>query len=167
MRKEGTDMGDEITISKEIQFDAGHRVPSHQGQCRNLHGHRYRVEAECRGRIITAPGHPEEGMLVDFGFLKQILTTRVHDVLDHGFIVHEADDRVMTMFDLDAETAADLGNPEFKVIPFEDVPTAENIARWVWHEIEQDIEEAADGNLYLWRVKVWETPTSLAYYEGR
>jgi 6-pyruvoyltetrahydropterin/6-carboxytetrahydropterin synthase len=160
-------MGDEIRISKEVQFDAGHRVPSHQGQCRNLHGHRYRVEVECRGRIITAPGHPQEGMLVDFGFLKQILNERVHDVLDHGFIVHCEDRRVLDMFSLDSIAAADLGQPQFKLIPFDDVPTAENIARWVWHEVEEDIEEAGDGNLYLSAVKVWETPTSLAIYEGR
>src|SRR5262245_56527683 len=74
-------------ISKEVQFDAGHRVPNHDSKCRNPHGHRYRVEAWLTGDLVTTPGAPDEGMLMDFGALKKILMREIHDKLDHGFIV--------------------------------------------------------------------------------
>ena len=30
-----------LTITRKLEFDAGHRIPDHNSQCRNLHGHRY------------------------------------------------------------------------------------------------------------------------------
>src|SRR5260363_127088 len=30
-----------LTITRQLAFDAGHRIPDHQSRCRNLHGHRY------------------------------------------------------------------------------------------------------------------------------
>ena len=33
-----------LTITRKLEFDAGHRIPDHTSQCRNLHGHRYTVE---------------------------------------------------------------------------------------------------------------------------
>jgi 6-pyruvoyltetrahydropterin/6-carboxytetrahydropterin synthase len=32
-----------ITITRRLEFDAGHRIPHHDGQCRHLHGHRYAI----------------------------------------------------------------------------------------------------------------------------
>lgn len=156
-------MSDEITISKEIQFDAGHRVPNHGGQCRNPHGHRYRVEAMCSGRIIDRPGDPAEGMLVDFKDLKTLLTEHVHDVLDHGFIVYNDDHRMIKMLENDADQNP---NDLFKVIVFPYIPTAENIARWIWGELVDRIETQYTSDLWLSCVKVWETPTSMAMYDG-
>ena len=72
------------TISKEIQFDAGHRVPLHTSKCKNPHGHRYRVVAFLEGELITSG--PETGMVRDFSHVKQALTEFVHDVFDHGFV---------------------------------------------------------------------------------
>ncbi len=145
-------------ISKEVQFDAGHRVPRHSSKCKNPHGHRYRIVAHCRGWIINDPTSSDDGMLIDFGELKSILTIRVHDVLDHGFIVHK-NDFVM----LDAlQSGRDV--EEWNVIEFPYVPTAENIARWIWEEIEPVIKEHFRGNLMLDHIECWETPTSCAYY---
>lgn len=30
-----------MLITRRLEFDAGHRIPDHQSQCRYLHGHRY------------------------------------------------------------------------------------------------------------------------------
>ena len=143
-------------ISKEIEFDAGHRVPSHGGKCKNPHGHRYRVRVTCVGRIIDEPGRPDNGMLVDFGNLKNIMNQKVHDVLDHGFIIWENDEHLL----------AQMQDQGWLTIIFPYIPTAENIARWTWEVIEDVLETEFDNDLWLSEVAVWETPTSVAYYRG-
>lgn len=145
-------------ITKEIEFDAGHRVPSHGSKCKNPHGHRYRIRVECVGPIIEDAGSPDDGMLVDFGDLKGLLTGLVHDPLDHAFIVHK-DDQMM-------RAALHVGSPDWKVYVFPYIPTAENLARWIWEQLEAVVAMRFRENLRLSEVAVWETPTSVAYYKG-
>lgn len=156
-------MPDIVTISKEVEFDAGHRVPNHKSKCRNPHGHRYRVCVHATGTIVEEPGASDEGMLIDFSDLKTLLTKKVHDVLDHGFIVYKDDHDLLSCFEVNADGEAfDC----WKIIIFPYVPTAENIARWVWEELYFDMEDHFRGNLRLKCIEIWETPTSRAYYEG-
>lgn len=144
------------TISKEIEFDLGHRVQFHASKCRNPHGHRYRVRVECVGSIVEEPGAPDHGMLVDFGDLKTLMTEHVHDVLDHGF-VYEAGDTVGDLLST---------GDDWKLIEFPYAPTAENIARWSWEQLVGPIETRFRDGLKLRSVTVWETPTSEATYRG-
>lgn len=153
-----------IEISKEVEFDAGHRVPSHLGKCKNPHGHRYRVRVSAYGSIVEEEGAPDHGMLVDFGDLKTLMMTHVHDVLDHGFIVYEEDRRMRRMFAVDE--ALNVEGPEFSVVVFPYIPTAENLARWIWEQLDKPISERFREGLTLSCVEVWETPTSLAVYRG-
>lgn len=152
-------------ISKEIEFDAGHRVPSHGSKCRNPHGHRYRLRVTCRGVIIDEPGAPDDGMLVDFGDLKVLMTTLVHDVLDHGFITAPGDPLAHHLAVAAREIEGDDG-PAWRLIEFPYIPTAENIARWCWDQLAGPIAERFRDGLVLSEVAVWETPTSVAYYTG-
>lgn len=161
-------------VSKEIEFDAGHRVPNHASKCRNPHGHRYRVRVTIAGELVTTPGASDEGMLADFGDLKGLLTQYVHDPLDHGFIVHEQD--IVTLYSL-GEADYNEDTQEFrridqsvaqnrfdwKVIVFPYIPTAENLARWIWEQLKKPVGEIGFD---LSLVEVWETPTSLATYDG-
>jgi len=147
-------------ISKEIEFDLGHRVSTHGSKCRNPHGHRYKVRVTCKGHIIDDPKRPDHGMLIDFGNLKNIMNFRIHDVLDHGFAIWE-DDSVL----LDVMEKASYDN-DWNLIVFPLIPTAENIARWSWMQIARDIEEEFGNDLELYEVAVWETPTSVAYCRG-
>lgn len=146
-----------VRISKEVEWDAGHRVPAHASKCKHPHGHRYKLRATCVGHIVTEKDAPDEGMLIDFSHLKKFMMEEVHDVLDHGFIVHEGDS-VMR-----AALSADSG---WNIIVFPTVPTAENIAVWCWEKLEPLIRKHFRGNLVLEEVAVWETPTSVAYYNG-
>jgi len=144
------------TISKEIEFDAGHRVSTHGSKCRNPHGHRYKIRVTCRGSIIDDPSRPDHGMLVDFGNLKTIMNDKIHDVLDHSFIVWTQDE-VM-------KKSLEVGDPTWLVIEFPYMPTAENIARWSWEQLVDTVRDQFGGDLELEEVAVWETPTSVAYY---
>lgn len=144
------------TISKEIEFDTGHRVPDHGSKCRHPHGHRYRVRVTCAGEIVDERGASDDGMLVDFGDLKRWLTSEIHDVLDHAFVVAE--------HDLECRLALEDGLPGSRVVIVPFAPTAEHLARWVWERLEPIISAHWRDNLTLDLVELWETPTSLATY---
>lgn len=135
-------------ISKEIQFDAGHRVPLHASKCRNPHGHRYRVVAYIEGELIKEG--PESGMVRDFSIVKDLLTVHVHDKYDHGFIVAEKDFALRVLFEqLDEHW-------KIIVVPF--YPTAECLARQIYEDLRGELPN-------LIKVDVWETPTSCATYQ--
>lgn len=140
-------------VTKTIEWDMGHRIPNHQSVCRSPHGHRYRLELTVGGERIARAGDSEEGMVVDFGVIKQATKTRIHDVLDHGFMV-STEDTIMTDF-FAAHT--DAG---FRIIQVPFVPTVENICFWCF----QQLEPVFQPPLAIRRVRVYETPSSWADY---
>ena len=73
------------TIGKMYTFEAAHWLPNHEGKCRRLHGHSYKVEVSVKGQIVETVGEPNEGMVVDFGVLDQIVKPII-EKLDHSCI---------------------------------------------------------------------------------
>lgn len=143
-----------MEITREIQLDAGHRIPFHKSHCSNVHGHRYRVVATLEGTPVETPDVSDQGMLMDFGDMKRILMERIHAPLDHGFMVWKGDSPLREF----------LESNDFKVVVMEDVPTAETIARWCFFQV-RDAFRAVYGNvLRLRSVTVWETPGCSARY---
>ena len=141
-------------IRRWVEPDTGHRVPKHKSKCRHMHGHRYRWEVELEGEVVTQIGVSEEGMLMDFADVSEILNKHIHDVVDHAFIVYEGDEE---------ETAAlsVMGDEHRKiVVPF--VPTAENLAKWAYEQVEPHIKSSYDNSLRLHAFHVRETPKSWA-----
>jgi len=63
-------------ISKEIQLDSAHKLEGHP-KCGNIHGHTYMVEIDIKGDKLNA-----EGMLVDFGVIKEKLSKYDHCLLN-------------------------------------------------------------------------------------
>ncbi|MDG1549633.1 MAG: 6-carboxytetrahydropterin synthase, partial [Candidatus Poseidoniaceae archaeon] len=78
-------------IRRYVETDTGHRVPNHKSKCRHLHGHRYRFEAEIEGDVVSVKGVSDEGMLMDFSDISHILTEKIHDIVDHAFVVYQGD----------------------------------------------------------------------------
>lgn len=149
------------TISKEVQFDSGHRVPDHASKCRHPHGHRYRVVATCSGVIVCEPGAPDNGMVVDFGDLKRWLTELVHDQFDHAFLVHKDDPFADYLLGWRMGGEDD----ESRIVFLDWVPTAENMAVDVFARLGPVVAEHW-RDVELVRVEVWETPTSMASCEA-
>jgi 6-pyruvoyltetrahydropterin/6-carboxytetrahydropterin synthase len=140
-----------MIITRRLEFDAGHRIPDHGGQCRNVHGHRYVVEVSFSGQVNQEIGEPDTGMVLDFGSLKTILVDAIHKPWDHAFLCYEGDElmvRALGKFLIDTK---------FVLLPF--VPTAENLAA----EIMRVLIEHTNG---LWikpvHVRLYETPNCWA-----
>jgi 6-pyruvoyl tetrahydropterin synthase/QueD family protein len=68
----------EVTVSKELVFDAAHFITDHPAKCSNLHGGRYLLHVKVRDRI-----DPVTGCVVDYGYLKRVATKRVIERFDH------------------------------------------------------------------------------------
>ena len=142
------------TIRRYVETDTGHRVPNHKSKCKHLHGHRYRFEAEIEGDVVDVEGVSEEGMLMDFSDVKSILMEHVHDVIDHSFVVYEGDDAARAACELMGEGHRTV------VVPF--IPTAENLAKWAFEQVQPHIQTAYGNRLRLVAMHVRETPKSWA-----
>ena len=141
-------------IRRWVETDTGHRVPNHKSKCRHMHGHRYRWEVELEGDVVTQVGVSEEGMLMDFSDVSTILNQYVHDVVDHAFIVYEGDTEALTALSQMGDEHRTL------IVPF--IPTAENLAKWAFEQVEPRISSSFGNSLKLHAFHVRETPKSWA-----
>ena len=141
-------------IRRWVETDTGHRVPNHKSKCRHMHGHRYRWEAELEGDVVTQAGVSEEGMLMDFSDVSAILNQYVHDVVDHAFIVYEGDKEALAALSQMGDEHRTL------IVPF--IPTAENLAKWAFEQVESRISSSYGNSLKLHAFHVRETPKSWA-----
>lgn len=162
--------------SKWVEFDAAHRVPAHNSKCKNLHGHRYRVEALVEGPLQSQGS--ETGMVVDFGNIKARLAEVAHDKMDHATMLWIRDPVAQILVPKDwltqAAAAMAQGEPDVSVSPahvgkvvlLPCVPTAEELARHFFAQLTTKLAQDYHGVVRLARVTVRETPTSLARFEG-
>ena len=74
------------TVVKKFTFDAAHRLDGHKGDCKNIHGHTYKLVVGIYGAIENQPGASNDGMVCDFADLKQIVKTEIVNKLDHQFL---------------------------------------------------------------------------------
>ena len=128
-------------VTKTIDFCYGHRLVGHKGKCKHLHGHNGLLEVDMEAASLDA-----DGMVVDFGQMREVVKGWVDAHLDHKMLLSRGDQA------LPALTA--LGEPLFLL---DDNPTAENICKLVFHE-------ARRQGLQVVEVRLWETPTSRASY---
>lgn len=73
-----------LTVCKTFEFDSAHFLPNYEGKCKNLHGHRFKLEIEVSGDVQE--GGPCEGMIVDFGDLKSIVEDCIIKPFDHKLL---------------------------------------------------------------------------------
>ena len=142
-----------MQITRRLEFDAGHRIPDHQSQCRHLHGHRYAIEITLSGEIIEAAGNPENGMVMDFSHIKRLAKEHLVDAWDHAFLAFRGDAAI-------TEFLASL--PGHKTVLLDAVPTAENLARIAFATLDPVYRSVYGNDLRLARVRLFETPNCWA-----
>ena len=142
-----------LTITRKLEFDAGHRIPDHKSQCRNLHGHRYTLEITLTSEIITAEGNSDNGMIMDFSDVKTLAKQHLVDVWDHAFIVYEKDTAVR-------EFLASL--PDHKTVVIDRIPTVENLAHVAFGILKAAFTDRFGTGLRLHKLVLHETPNCWA-----
>lgn len=134
-----------ITVTKTIKFDAAHILTNHQGLCKNLHGHTYRVDVS-----VTQGSGDTRDMVIDFKDLKRIASEVVCERFDHAFIYN-------TESAGEREIAAVVEKNGMRTVAIPFRSTAENLAKLFFGELKERIPG-------LSAVKVWETADSCAEY---
>jgi 6-pyruvoyltetrahydropterin/6-carboxytetrahydropterin synthase len=142
-----------MLVTRRLEFDAGHRIPDHQSQCRHLHGHRYALEVTLSGEILRKAGDPAGGMVMDFSEIKALAKTHLVDRWDHAFLV-SADDAPVVEF---------LGTlPGHKTVILDCIPTVENLAERAFRILDAIFRDTYGNHLRLERVRLYETPNCWA-----
>lgn len=142
-----------MRITRRLEFDAGHRIPDHESQCRHLHGHRYAIEITLCGDIIQRPGSPVDGMVMDFGEVKALAKAHLVDTWDHGFLVFRGDAQLLGLLN---------ALPGHKTVMLDAVPTAENLAAAAFRILDPIYRDIYGNRLRLERVRIYETPNCWA-----
>ncbi len=142
-----------LTITRKLEFDAGHRIPDHKSQCRNLHGHRYTLEITLVGEVIEQEGNSDNGMIMDFSDVKSLAKQHLVDVWDHAFLVYSGDAAVRDFL-------ASL--PGHKTVVIDRIPTVENLARTAFDILKIVFTDRYGTGLRLRKLVLHETPNCWA-----
>lgn len=135
-------------LKTSAAFDSAHFLAGYKGKCANIHGHRWTIEVSVKSGSLIASGE-KRGMIIDFGDLKKAVRA-LADEFDHAFIYEEGSLKPATVAALEAE--------EFRLIPVDIRPTAENFAHlfYCW---------LCERGLPVHSVTVYETPENCAVFE--
>ncbi len=135
-------------LKSQHSFDSAHFLANYEGKCKNIHGHRWKVEVEVQSETLIKEGK-NDGMVIDFSDLKKDLR-RMLNAFDHALIIQKGSMR--------RETQKCLMEDAFKIVEVTFRPTAENFSYYFFTEMEKmgyDVK----------RIKVYETPNNSAVYE--
>jgi 6-pyruvoyltetrahydropterin/6-carboxytetrahydropterin synthase len=131
------------TISKQFRWEMGHRLPLHDGLCKNVHGHSYEAH-------VILSGEPDaSGMVMDYFDLKTIVQPLI-DELDHCFLLDDADEVMHAFF----------AQHPMKIVRVPFPTTAENIARMLAERVAQNLP--ASASIDEVKVRVYETEKTYA-----
>lgn len=133
-----------MKIGKEFRWEMGHRLPEHDGHCRNLHGHSYRMVVEVEGDV-----EPDTGMVMDFGDISKVVKPMVHE-LDHAFLCQESDEELLAL----------IRRMEWKLVVIPVPSTVENICGLFVDQLRPIFQGLP--NIEAFTVRIWETASSIA-----
>lgn len=130
-----------IRLRKKLKFDAAHLLTGYKGNCKNVHGHTWRVLVDVQGdrRLRNSLG-----MLVDFGEIKQLIM----DKYDHSIIIRDCKQN--------KDLIRILLKMKMKVLLMDYNPTCENIVMNMWKSFKAVFPELC------FQVRLYETESSSA-----
>jgi 6-pyruvoyltetrahydropterin/6-carboxytetrahydropterin synthase len=131
-----------MKIAKEFRWEMGHRLSFHEGKCKNLHGHSYKLLVEFEGLLDI------NGMMIDYFDVKEIISPIVEKI-DHAFMVYDKDTELI-------EALTKLKS-NFILVPYQ--PTAENICSYFLNQIKSN---KLPERIRTVKVRVYETENTYA-----
>ncbi len=136
-----------MVVAKHFKWEAAHRIPWHNGKCKHLHGHSYKMIVEFEGELN------DNGIVIDFNDLKAMVKSHIERI-DHTTIISEKDSELKEVFD--------DKNWKYYLLPFDS--TAENLCKYFANLIITENEAFLLSNKIEWvGVKIYETETAYAY----
>ena len=144
-----------ISITGIFNFEMAHQLNGHDGLCKNIHGHSYKLVVSVKGIAIDEEGNPKNGMIIDFSDLKALVKGKILDVFDHALIIKKSGQSEELKKSLRA-----IGSN--KTVLFEKQPTCENILSYMVDTLIANVPE----NIQLLRVRLWETANTFAEWKS-
>ncbi len=141
-----------ITITRRLEFCAGHRVLGHEGHCRFLHGHHYIAEIT----VQSESGLDSLGRVIDFSVIKSRVGKWIDEIWDHNILLHPDDPQLLHF-----QMTEDRLPYVMELKKAKRNPTAENIAEDLCLQAIHLLPE-----LQVTNVRIWETPNCFADYSN-
>jgi 6-pyruvoyltetrahydropterin/6-carboxytetrahydropterin synthase len=126
-----------------------HALARYDGLCRNIHGHSYHLEVTVKGAVLDDKNSPKNGMVMDFGELKQIVQETVISKIDHALLLNA---------DSDPALIETLQSHFDKILLLDYQPTTENMLV----DFARRIAEKLPVHVALCSLRMSETDTSCA-----
>jgi 6-pyruvoyltetrahydropterin/6-carboxytetrahydropterin synthase len=134
-----------MKISKEFRWEMGHRLPFHDGLCRNIHGHSYKLIVEIEGNVN------ENGMIIDFYDLGKVINPIIGK-LDHSFLCWKGDNKVINFLKVN----------KMKYVSVDYHSTVENICSDMLMKISVKLKKIKNVKLHKLTLKLFESPNAYA-----
>lgn len=143
-----------VRVTKKFTFEMAHALMNHDGLCKNIHGHSYKLSVTLVGKALLDKNHPKNGMLIDFGDLKKIINEAVIKDLDHALVLQKGH-----FENLVPQLSAQF--QKLIIVPFQ--PSCENLIIDIKNKIHQKISSQA---FTLHSLKLEETASSFAEWHA-
>jgi len=130
-------MQNRATLYYKGSFSAAHFLPNYEGPCHNLHGHSFECEV-----WLSGPINAESGMVLDFRYIKNIIAS-----LDHGLLNEK------------------LANPTAELVAWwllHKIPLADKVRVWESDHSYAEVEKTYDD-----RLRELSTPERERLLQGR
>jgi len=134
-----------IKLGKDYIWEMSHRLPFHNGWCKNIHGHSYKMRVELVGEL------DENGMLIDFYDIDKIVKPVVQSY-DHSMLVDQNDTTTLKF----------LQENCFRHVVINFTSTSENIAINFAQTFSEQFRQYK--NIKELTVRVYETSDAFAEY---
>lgn len=139
-----------IRITKEFTFETGHALYGHDGKCKNIHGHSYKLSVSVLGIPVSDSNDPKFGMIMDFSDLKKIVKEEIVDRFDHATIFNKNTPHI--------DLANNLKSLGHNVVLVDYQPTSEMLVT----DFADKIKNRLPKNIKLFSLKLRETASCYA-----
>lgn len=147
-------------LKSEIDFDSSHYLEGHSGKCRNLHGHRWKVEYELKSNTLIKRGSSKD-MVIDFTDIKNLIA-KYFNQFDHALLVDMSNIKSYNNLNF-LRACLQMG---FKIVQLPCRTTAENMSKLFFYDIDNLIKNNFKGlDIKLNYITVYETPNNSATYK--
>ncbi len=143
------------TIRKLLKFESAHQLESAYSKLcsETIHGHSYKLEL-----FLSSEKLNSDGMVMDFGELKSITKELVDGYLDHSIILPESFNETRPDY------VRSMMENNKRLIMFQGNPTAEEMSKWIFETVNQDLVRLKGTSVMCTKVILWETETGYAEY---